>query len=96
MYEEKTIANYSKRLSKHHRIPNSLVFKILKVGFINMLSMMKKKEDIRVGHFFRFVTNKLETQEIILAKRKQLKTRRAKWQSQLASEAKADPEKQPH
>ena len=57
---------------------------------------MKNKEDIRVGHFFRFVTNKLETQEIILEKRKILKNRRAKWRLQLASEAKADPEKQPH
>lgn len=51
MYEEKTIADYSKRLSKHHRIPKSLVFKILKVGFINMLSMMKKKRILELDIF---------------------------------------------
>ena len=96
MYEKKTIADYSNRLGKHHQIPNKLVLKILRAGFINILKMMVLKQDIRIGPFFRIVTDKNERAAEILRKREINKQHINKWLSQSESEAKADPEKQPH
>lgn len=96
MYEKKTIADYSNRLSKHHQIPNKLILKILRAGFINILKMMVLKQDIRIGDSFRIVTDKNERVTEILKKREINKQHINKWLLRLESEAKADPEKQPH
>lgn len=95
MYEEKRIADYSKKLAKEHDIPPRLANEILKVGLKNILEMMKGGEDIRIGGKISIIINRFTRADNILKKRAAYKKNIEKWRSRLESEAKAEPAKPP-